>query len=99
VQVVGFCENSVPITCVEVLGYPRIVSSQQGLCSMESKIVWFRMGTSGWLLWKFSSHNLCRGSWLSENISFSKRTLLHGVKNSVIQDRDKWLAFVKIQFP
>jgi hypothetical protein len=34
--VVGFFENSVPINCVEVLDYPRILASQKGLCSMES---------------------------------------------------------------
>ena len=52
---VGFCENPVPINCVEVLDYPRIL--------------------------------------------FSKRILLHRVKNSMIQDRDKCLALAKIHFP
>jgi hypothetical protein len=37
--VVGFCENSVPINCVEVPDYPRILTSEKRLCSMESKIV------------------------------------------------------------
>jgi hypothetical protein len=37
--VVGVCENSVSINCIEILDYPRILASQKGLRCKESNIL------------------------------------------------------------